>query len=73
MKNVQKNLNLLFPHTFFMMFTLFQKYLNPQVRTQKSVTTPYPCPPISLNDTSFHISLSSLGFYLSPECSLNFL
>ena len=27
---------------------------------------------ISLNDTSFYISLNSLGFYLSPECSLNF-
>ena len=24
-------------------------------------------------DTSFHISISSLGFYLSPECLLNFL
>ena len=28
---------------------------------------------ISLRDTSFHISLISLGFYLSPECLLNFL
>ena len=24
-------------------------------------------------DTSFHIALNSLGFYLSPECLLNFL
>ena len=28
---------------------------------------------ISLRDTSFHISLSSFAFYLSPECLLNFL
>ena len=28
---------------------------------------------ISLRDTFFHISLISLGFYLSPECLLNFL
>ena len=28
---------------------------------------------ISLRDTSFHISLNSLGFCLSPECFLNFL
>ena len=28
---------------------------------------------ISLKDTSFHISINSLGFYLSPECFLNFL
>ena len=27
---------------------------------------------ISLRDTSFHISLNSLGFYLSPEYLLNF-
>ena len=27
---------------------------------------------ISFEDTSFHISLNSLGLYLSPECSLNF-
>ena len=26
---------------------------------------------ISLKDTSFHISLNSLGFYFSPECLLN--
>ena len=28
---------------------------------------------ISLKDTSFHISINSLGLYLSPECFLNFL
>ena len=28
---------------------------------------------ISVKDTSFHITLSSLGLYLSPECFLNFL
>ena len=28
---------------------------------------------ISLKDTSFHISINSLGLYLSPECLLNFL
>ena len=28
---------------------------------------------ISLMDTSFHISLNFLGFYLSPGCLLNFL
>ena len=28
---------------------------------------------IILRDTSFHISLNVLGFYLSPECLLNFL
>ena len=34
-------------------------------------------PPLSfkiiLRDASFHIPLNSLGFYLSPECLLNFL
>ena len=47
------------------MFPLFKKYLNPHVRTNKMK--------ISLKDTSFHISLKSLGFYLSQECLLNFL
>ena len=28
---------------------------------------------ISLNDTSFHISLNSLGFYPFRECSLNYV
>ena len=28
---------------------------------------------ISLKDTSFHISINSLGLYLSPECLFNFL
>ena len=28
---------------------------------------------ISLKDASFHISINSLGLYLSPECFLNFL
>ena len=28
---------------------------------------------ISLKNTSFHIYLNSLGFYLSPECLLNFI
>ena len=28
---------------------------------------------INFRDTSFHISLNSLGFYLSPKCLLNFL
>ena len=31
------------------------------------------CFKISLKDTSFYISLNSLGFYLSPEYLLNFL
>ena len=28
---------------------------------------------MSLKDTSFHISINSIGFYLSPECLLNCL
>ena len=49
------------------MFPLFQKYFNPQFRTNKMLNS---ClPPLSfkirLTDTSFHISLNSVGFYLS--------
>ena len=50
------------------MFPRFQKYLNAQVKTNKLVNIVF-LPPlsfkISLKDTSFHISLNSLGFFLS--------
>ena len=34
-QSVQRSLNLLFQHTLFLVFPLFQKYINPQVRTNK--------------------------------------
>ena len=75
MQSVRRSLNLLFQRTFFLKFLLFKKYLNPQVRTNKFVNCcllPLSLE-ICLRYTSFHISLISLGFYLSPECLLNFL
>ena len=62
----------------FLMFPPFQKSLNPQVTTNKLVNTfvYHPCPSrltTGYRDTSFHISLNSFGFYLSPEYLLNFL
>ena len=52
----------------------FSKYLNPQVRTNKLVNCVvyHPCP-LKLASGYILISLNSLGFYLSPECLLNFL
>ena len=61
---------------FFLMFPLFQKYLNPQVRTKKLVNSgflPRFSFKTSLKDTPFHISLNSVEFSLFPECLLNFL
>ena len=62
----------------FLMFPPFQKSLNPQVTTNKLVNSfvYHPCPSrltTGYRDTSFHISLNSFGFYLSPEYLLNFL
>ena len=75
-QSVQRSLNLLFQRTFFMMFSFLKKYLNPQVRTN-NICKQCCLPPLSLKisfrDTSFHISLISLGFYLFPECLLSFL
>ena len=38
-QSIQRSLNLLFQRTLFLMFPLFQKYLNPQFRTNKLVNT----------------------------------
>ena len=57
--SVQRSLNLLFQRTLFLMFHHFQKYLNLQC------FLPALSFKINLRDTSFHISLNSLGFYLS--------
>ena len=57
--SVQRSLNLLFQHTLFLMFHHFQKYLDLQC-----FLTPLSFK-INLRDTSFHISLNFLGFYLS--------
>ena len=45
-QSVQRSLNLLFHCTLFLMFSSFQKYLNPQVRTNKLVNSVvyHPCP-----------------------------
>ena len=75
-KWTETSLNLLFQRTLFLMFSIFQKYFNPQVRNNKLVYSVvyHPCPSrLASMITSFHISLNSLGFYLSPECLLNFL
>ena len=67
----------IFYFTFSLMLPLFQKYLDPQVRTKMINSVVYhPCPAICgivLKVTSFHISLNSLGFYFSRGCLLNFL
>ena len=74
MQSVKRSLNLLFQHTHFLMFSLFQKYFNPQVRTNKLV-----------NSVVYHLCLSILAsgihpyffkllrFYLCPECLFSFL
>ena len=43
---MQRKLNLLFQRTLFLMFLLFQKYLNPQVRNNELVNSVvyYSCP-----------------------------
>ena len=47
---------------------------NPNIKCkEKLVTTLSLSSNISLNDTSFHISLNSWKFFLSTDCSLNFL
>ena len=40
-QSVQRCLNPLFQRTLFLMFLLFQKYLNPQVRTNKMINSIY--------------------------------
>ena len=48
------------------MFSLFQKYVHPQIRKKgKQFCLPPLSFKISLKDIPFHISLNSLGFYLS--------
>ena len=59
----------------FFWCSLFFKTSQLQVRTKKLVNSAGYHPlsfKISLKGTSFHVSLNSLGFYLSPECLLNF-
>ena len=59
-----------------MMFSFLKRYLNPQVRTKnirKQCYLPLLSLKISFRDTSFHVSLISLGFYFFPECLLSFL
>ena len=59
-----------------MMFSFLKRYLNPQVRTKnirKQCYLPLLSLKISFRDTSFHVSLISLGFYFFPECLLRFL
>ena len=62
----------------FLLTPLFWGYLNSQVRIKKKKNgkqfwlLPLPFK-TSCNDTSFHIFVTSLWLYLSPECLLNFL
>ena len=74
-QSVQRSLSLLIQRTLFLMFSLFEKYFIPQIRNDK-LKQCY-LPPLSFKispkDKSFYISLNSWGFYLSPECLLNFL
>ena len=72
-QSVQRSLNLLFQHAHFLMFPLFQKYVHCQVRTNKLVVlfTTFVLQYQPQGCTLF--SLNSLGFYLVPECFLNFL
>ena len=72
---VYREASIFYLNTPFFDAPSFWKNLNPQVRTKKLVNF---CLllfslKISLRDTSFQISLIFLGFYLSPECLLNFL
>ena len=62
---------------FFWCSPFFKNISNPSLEPKigKQCYLPPLSFKIGLNDTSFHISLNSLGlgFYLSPECLLNFL
>ena len=55
MQSVKRSLNLLFQHTLFLMFSLFQKYFNPQVRTNKLV-----------NSVVYHLCLPILASGIHP-------
>ena len=55
MQSVKRSLNLLFQHTLFLMFHLFQKYLNTQVRTRKLV-----------NSVVYHLCPSVLASGIHP-------
>ena len=55
MQSVKRSLNLLFQHTLFLMFPLFQKYLNTQVRTKKLV-----------NSVVYHLCPSILASGIHP-------
>ena len=55
MQSVKRSLNLLFQHTLFLMFPLFQKYLNTQVRTNKLV-----------NSVVYHLCSSTLASGIHP-------
>ena len=67
MQSVQRSLSLLFQSTLFVMFPLFQKYLNPQVRSNKLVNSVvyHSCSSWLASGIHPFIFLKSLGFYLS--------
>ena len=72
-KGLEGSLNLLFQRTFFLIFPLFQKYLKPQVRTNKILSSfvYHPCPS-RLASRIYPFKFLKTP-YLSPECLLNFL
>ena len=59
-QSIQRCLNPLFQYTHFLMFPLFQRYLNPNVRTKQCCLPPLFFK-IFLKDTSFYISLRVLS------------
>ena len=68
-----------FQRTHFLLPSFFWRYINSQFRTNKMVSSAdcADCASLSfkiiLKDKSFHISINSLGLYLSPECHLSLL
>ena len=71
MQSVQRCCNPLFQCIHFLMFPLFQKYLNSQVRTSIVYHLCSSRLVSKIHPFIFHIN--SLGLYLSPEWLLNFL
>ena len=78
MQSVQRCLNLLFQHSLFLTFFLFQKYLKPKVRTTKLVNSVvyHPCSsrlasgihPFSLNSISFRNACWIFSELYIPIC-----
>ena len=70
MQSVQRSLSLLFQLTFFLMFPLFRKYVNRQVRTNKMTNSVayYPCPSRLASRIHPFISLQNACWIFTNFC-----